>query len=154
MATAVSAIQEATLKGLVSPIGAYSCDLHVLDTIQDSKQVACMTPEDWHWAQEADPVLSLVITRLRDGMQGKSLRQQTSQNQSVPVGASLLAAQKGCPIQASLAQRLEETLLQLVLPAAQREVALRGCHDEVCHLGLEHKLDLMHDRFFLPCMAA
>ena len=30
----------------------------------------------------------------------------------------------------------EETLLQMVLPAAQREVALRGCHDEVSHLGL------------------
>ena len=42
----------------------------------------------------------------------------------------------------------------MVLPTAQREVALRGCHDEVGHLGLEHMLDLMHDRFFWPCMAA
>ena len=47
-----------------------------------------------------------------------------------------------------------ETLLQLVLPAAQREVALRGCHDEVGHLGLEHMLHLMHNRFFWPSMAA
>ena len=30
-----------------------------------------MTIEDWHQAQEVDPVLSLVITRLRDGMLGK-----------------------------------------------------------------------------------
>ena len=43
----VRAVQEATLEGLVSPIEAYSCDLHVLDAIQDSKQVACMTLEDW-----------------------------------------------------------------------------------------------------------
>ena len=35
----------------------------------------------------------------------------------------------------------------------QREVALRECHDEVGHLGLEHMLDLMHDRFFWPHMA-
>ena len=48
----------------------------------------------------------------------------------------------------------EGTLLQLVLPTGQREVALRGCHDEVGHLGLECMLDLMHDRFFWPCMAA
>ena len=48
----------------------------------------------------------------------------------------------------------KETLLQLVLPAAQREVALRGCHDEVGHLGLECILNLMHDRFFWPHMAA
>ena len=50
-------------------------------------------------------------------------------------------------------RELEETLLQLVLPAAHREVALRGCHDEVGHLGLECMLDLMHDRFFWPHMA-
>ena len=42
----------------------------------------------------------------------------------------------------------------MVLPAAQREVALRGCHDEVGHLGLECMLDLMRDRFFWPPMAA
>ena len=71
-ATAVQAVQEATLKGPASPIEAYSCDLHILDAIQDSKQVTCMTLEDWHQTQEADPVLSLVITRLRDGMLGKS----------------------------------------------------------------------------------
>ena len=47
-----------------------------------------------------------------------------------------------------------EKLLQLVLPAAQTEVALRGCHDEVGHLGLECMLDLMCDRFFWPHMAA
>ena len=67
-ATAVQAVQEATLNGTVE---AYSCKLHVLDAIQDSKQVACMTLEDWHQAQEADPVLSLVIARLRDGILGK-----------------------------------------------------------------------------------
>ena len=77
MATAVQAVQEAALEELVSPIEAYSCDLHVLDAIQDSKQVACMTLEDWHQAQEADPVLSLVITRLRDRMLGKSQSQTT-----------------------------------------------------------------------------
>ena len=51
-------------------------------------------------------------------------------------------------------ENIEEILLQLVLPTAYREVALRGCHDEAGHLGLEHMLDLMHDRFFWPCMAA
>ena len=70
-ATAVQSVQEAALEGLVSSIEAYSCDLHVLHAIQDSRQVTYMTLEDWHQAQEVDPVLSLVITRLRDGMLGK-----------------------------------------------------------------------------------
>ena len=51
-AVAVQAVQEVALKGPVSPIEAYSCNLHILDVIQDSQQVACMTLEDWHQAQQ------------------------------------------------------------------------------------------------------
>ena len=47
-----------------------------------------------------------------------------------------------------------ETLFQLELPATQKEVALKGCHDQIGHLGLECMLDLMHDQFFWPHMAA
>ena len=36
-----------------------------------------MTLDDWHQAQEADPVLSLVIIRLRDGMLGKGQSRAT-----------------------------------------------------------------------------
>ena len=34
------------------------------------------------------------------------------------------------------------------------QVVLKGCHDEVGHLGLECMLDLMCDQFFWPHMAA
>ena len=40
MAAAVWAMQEAALEGLTSPIQANSCDLHILDSVQDSQQVA------------------------------------------------------------------------------------------------------------------
>ena len=66
MAAAVGAVQEAALKGPASAIEAYSCDLHVLDAVQDRQQVTCMTLEDWHQAQQEDPTLSLVISRLWD----------------------------------------------------------------------------------------
>ena len=69
--------QEAALQGPASPIDAYSSDLHILDVLQDSKQIVSMTLEDWHQAQEADPVLSLVIARLRDGMLGKDQSKAT-----------------------------------------------------------------------------
>ena len=60
-------MQEAALEGPTSPIEAYSyCDLHILDAVQDSQQVTCMTLEDWHQAQQGDPTLSLVISRLQD----------------------------------------------------------------------------------------
>ena len=60
----IAAVQEAALQGPASPIEAYSSDLHILDVLQDSNQVANMTLEDWHQAQEVDSILSLVITRL------------------------------------------------------------------------------------------
>ena len=41
-----------------------------------------------------------------------------------------------------------------VLPAMQRKAALKGCHDEVGHLGLGHMLDLMCNRLYWPYMAA
>ena len=72
-----TAAMQAALQGSTSPIEAYSSDLHVLDVLQDSKQIASMTLEDWHHAQEVDPVLSLVVTRLRDGMLGKSQSKAT-----------------------------------------------------------------------------
>ena len=70
-AAAVWAMQEAVLKGPRSPIKAYSYDLHVLDAVQDSQQVTCMTLEDWHQAQQAAPTLCLVISRLWDGTLGQ-----------------------------------------------------------------------------------
>ena len=41
-----------------------------------------------------------------------------------------------------------------VLPATQREVVLKGCHDQGGHLGQKHMFDLMCDQFFWPQMAA
>ena len=82
----MQAVQEAALQGPASPIEAYSSDLHVLDILQNSHQVASMTLEDWYQAQEVDPILSLVIARLRDGTLGKSQSKVTD-----PPGQSILA---------------------------------------------------------------
>ena len=64
-------MQEATLEGPMSPIEAYSCDLHVLDLLGDSPHFTCMTTGDWHQAQQADSVLSLVIMRMQEGTLGQ-----------------------------------------------------------------------------------
>ena len=67
-AAAVRAIQEAAIEKPVCPIQAYSYDLHVIGAIQDSQQVAQMTLDDWWQVQEVDPVLAILIKRLREGM--------------------------------------------------------------------------------------
>ena len=60
----------------------------------------------------------------------------------------------GHSVQEDNANESQEVLLQLVLPATHWEITLKGCHNEVGHLGLEWMLDLMCDHFFCPCMAA
>jgi transposase InsO family protein len=43
--------------------------------------------------------------------------------------------------------------LQLVLPTGKRKQALKGCHDDIGHLGRDKTLELMRDRFYWPGMA-
>ena len=66
-AAAIRAIQEADLDQPACPIEAYSYDLHVIGAVQDSQQVAQMTLDDWQQAQEVNPVLGIIIKRLREG---------------------------------------------------------------------------------------
>ena len=155
-ATAVRAIQEAALEKPVCPIEAYSYNLHVVGAIQDSQQVAQIALDHWQQVQEADPVLATIMKRLREGM----LEQDWSKKTDSPTLSQYrrewnnLVLQKGVFYGWARPRESEGTLLQLVLPTAHREVALRECHDKVGHLGLKCMLDLMHDRFFWPHMAA
>ena len=114
-----------------------------------------MTLEDWHQAQEVDTVLSLVIPRLRDGMLGKGQSQAPDPLKSVSTSGSIRpccskrvsCTDKTCP------ENQRRPSFSWFCQLHEGEVALRGCHDKVGHLGLECMLNLMCDRFFWPCMA-
>ena len=42
--------------------------------------------------------------------------------------------------------------MQLVLLTALRVQALKGCHNDLGHLGIERTSDLLRDRFYWPGM--
>lgn len=42
--------------------------------------------------------------------------------------------------------------MQFVLPVAEWEHAIKCCHDDMRHLGLERMMDLLRDRFYWPFM--
>ena len=154
-AAAVRAIQEAALDQPACPIEAYSHDIHVVGEMQDSQQVAQMTLDDWRRAQEADPALAAIIEKLKAGSLDQDWCKQTNSPELnlYKWERNNLTLQKGILYRRARPRESDESLLQLVLPPAYREVALKGCHDEVGHLGLERMLDLMRDRFFWPHMA-
>ena len=43
---------------------------------------------------------------------------------------------------------LDRNILQLVLPESFRMQTLKGCHDDLGHLGVERTLDLLRDQFY------
>ena len=119
-ATAVRAIQEAALGKPVCPIEAYSYDLHIIGAIQDSQQVAQMTLDDWWQVQEADPVLAIIIKRLREGMleQDQSKKTDSPKLSQYRREQNNLVLQKGVLYRQARPRESEGTLLQLVLPTA------------------------------------
>ena len=127
----------------------------VIGEMQDSQQVAQMTLDDWRQAQEADPALATIIEKLKTGALDQDWYKQTNSHELnlYKWERNNLTLQKGVLYRRARPRKLDESLLQLVLPPAYREVALKGCHNEVGHLGLERMLDLMRDRFFWPHMA-
>ena len=46
----------------------------------------------------------------------------------------------------------DRNTMQLILPTTLRMQALRGCYDDLGHLGIERTLDLLRDQFYWPCM--
>ena len=85
-----------------------------------------MTLQDWHKAQEADSVLSVVIARLWDGTLGKGQSKATDPPEVSQYRweHNHLLVKQGVLYRWARPGESEEALFQLVLPAAQREVAL------------------------------
>ena len=144
---AVWAVQEATLEGLMSPIETYSCDLCVLDPVEDGLWVTCMTTSDWQQAQMEDPILGKVIVRMQDETLGQCLYKATDP----PKLWQLLWECNHLKLRWGILYRKvwpREALFHLVLPTMQRETTLRECHDWISHLGLKQMFDLMCNHFF------
>ena len=143
-------------QGSLSLIKAYSSGVHVLDSVEDSQQVTCLTTDDWYQAQWEDPVLDLIIARLQEGTLSQCQLKTTNPPElwQFLQECNHLKLRQGILYRKTVPKESQEALFQLVLLAAYRGIALKGCHDESCHLGLEHMLDLMCDHFFWPHMAA
>ena len=140
---------------LDSPIEVYSCHLWVLDPVGDSMQVACMTTDDWHQVQWADPVLGLVILKMQDRTQGQCSLKQTDPPELWQFlwECSHFKLRWVILYIKILPKDSQEAQFQLELLAVHRETALRGCHHEVGHLDFKQKLDLMCNHLFWPWMA-
>ena len=115
-----------------------------------------MNADDWGQAQSADPVLSLMIARMQDGILSWSPYKPTELPEFCTFlqECNHLKLRWGILYRKLLPKDSQEAQFQLVLLATHWEATLRGCHNEVDHLGLECMLDLMCNHFFWPWMAS
>ena len=97
----------------------------------------------------------LSSARLQDGTLSQCQLKQTDppELQQYLWECNHLKLRQGILYRKTLPKESKGALFQLVLPAMHRGTALKGCHHEVGHLGLECMSDLMRDCFFGPCMA-
>ena len=57
-----------------------------------------------------------------------------------------------CKNDTKTSECLDQNTMQLVLLTTLRLQALKGCHDDSGHLGIERTLDLLQDQFYWPGM--
>ena len=125
------------------------------DSLPGHEELSSWSSNDWRRLQDQDRVIAHVLRILHSEQECTSTRGQRSQ---LPKDVyCLLREKRRLVIQDGILYRTRhndgEERLQLVLPKAIRNQALRGLHDEVGHLGRDRTLDLVRQRFYWPSLS-
>ena len=108
----------------------------------------CMTTSDWIEAQSKDKIVGDIIKMYKAKELQKcketvsqEMRQFLKQRSKLFLRNRILyhkndTKEIDCP---------DRNIMQLVLPESFRTQALKGCHDDLGHLGVERTLDLLRD---------
>ena len=120
-----------------------------------SLNLQCMTTSDWMKTQAEDKIIGDIIKmykskELQKGKETDSqeMRQFLQQRSKLLLRNQVLY----CKNDTQKIDHQDKNTMQLVLPATLRIQALKGCHDDLGHLGIERTLDLLRDQFYWPGM--
>ncbi len=122
------------------------------DVIPIDETTGFSEPPDWKLEQGVDAE----IKKVRDMVSHKRRPSRHQTRQEDPATQKLLSHWTKLVVQDGVlyrkCQRQEETVLQLVLPLAYRELAFQALHTYMGHQGRDRTMSLMKDRFFWPGM--
>ena len=115
-----------------------------------------MGKEQWKTLQREDPVLSTVIS----GLQSGTIRKKALSSDDDPALKYYVRHQKQLVLKDDVLYRkvysdntkTRSSHLQVILPPSLRAKALKGCHDQIGHLGRDKTLGLLRERFFWDTM--
>ena len=113
-----------------------------------------MILQEWAEAQKADTMIDQII-KLYQGRGIQTTKVGGEAHQEVKQFMRQSSQFKLC--QGVLYHKIghirqDHNYLQLVLPEKYRKKAMQGCHDDLGHLGVGHRIDLLQDRFLWPSM--
>ena len=156
-ADVISAVINSVLQPNKTLIECCSLGLQVLNPIRLAEgelPVVTMVEEDWKEAQKEDSDLNIVIDLLSNRKLGQYKVKKTDSIEFKQLirQRNKLVLIRGVLYRKSIVPQTERAHFQLVLPRKYQVVAMKGCHDDVGHLGLDRATDLLRDRFYWPLL--
>ena len=109
-----------------------------------------ITNQEWREPKNQDKT----IVEIKILLQSKNLSQQKGHNNDSKEMKTMLRHKHQFILRNGLLHTKIQFLshglpsLQFVLPQNYRQQAMKACHDDIGHLGLDRYLDLLKDRFY------
>ena len=110
--------------------------------------------QEWKEQQKNDKTITEIVNLLKDK---KSSQQKACSEDSEEIKTMLRHKHRFILRNGLLYKKIQfsskdKPSLQFVLPTKYRQQAIKACHDDIGHLGLQRSLDLLKDRFYWPGM--
>jgi len=134
--------------GALEALSLKSVTLQVKDGVEPT--------HDWVAEQNKDLALAKVKQLLKDKELGtrKTLVTDSAEFKELLKQKTRLKLRNNLLYREVQRKKEEGDIFQFLVPKAHRVRAMKGCHDDVGHMGIQRCQDLLRDRFYWPHMAA
>jgi transposase InsO family protein len=106
--------------------------------------------QNWRQHQMEDPITRLFLRAVTNKSKPDISRFEGSEAKALLKEFNRLVVRRGVLYRHTM--ETDQDKFQLVLPVSFREVALRGSHNDVGHLGRDRGMQILRDRFYWPRM--